>query len=72
MKHNYSLIRRFECFVKASQFVLVVHRLLLQLYTAHAHPHLTCGVTCTNLPSVIILHAIVLVVFVERSGPYPW
>lgn len=48
MKHNYSFIRRCNCFVKASQFALVVHRLLLPLYDAHAHPYLTryaiCGI----------------------------
>lgn len=70
MKHNYSFIRRFKCFVRASQFVLVVHCLLLQLYAAHAHPYLTCYVTCAILPAVVILQAIVFVVFVERSGPY--
>lgn len=71
MKHNCSFIRRFKCFVSASQFVPVVRRLLLQLYSAHAHPHLTCYVTCAILPSVIVLQAIVFVVFVE-SGPYHW
>lgn len=68
MKHNYSFIRRFKCFVRASQFVLVVHRLLLQLHTAHAHPYLTCDVTCAILPSVITLQAIVFVVSVEEVG----
>lgn len=70
MKHDYCFIRRLKCFVRASQFVLVVHRLLLQLYTAHAHPYLTCDGTCAILPAVVILQAIVFVVFVERSGPY--
>lgn len=46
MKHNYSFIRRCNCFVRASQFVLVVHRLLLPLHNAHAHPYLTCYVIC--------------------------
>lgn len=68
MKHNYSLIRRCNCFVGASQFVLVVHRLLLPLSTAHAHPYLTCCVTCAILPSLIILPAIVSVVSVDEVG----
>lgn len=50
MKHNYSFIRRCNCFVRASQFVLVVRRLLLPLYNAHAHPYLTCYVICGTLP----------------------
>lgn len=41
IKHNYGFIRRCNCFVRASQFVLVVHRLLLPLYNAHSHPYLT-------------------------------
>lgn len=48
MKHNYSFIRRSNCFVKASQFVLVVRRLLLPLYNTHAHPYLTCCVICDS------------------------
>lgn len=70
MKRNYSFIRRCNCFVRASQFVLVVHRLLLPLYNTHAHPYLTCYVICDTLPSVIILQAwrVVFIVFMERSG----
>lgn len=44
MKRNYGFIRRCNCFVSASRFVLVVRRLLLPLYNTHAHPYLTCGV----------------------------
>lgn len=57
MKHNYSFIRRCNCFVRASQFVLVVRRLLLPLYNTHAHPYLTCYVICDSpLPLLFCEH----------------
>jgi len=67
MKHNYSFIRRCNCFVRATQFVLVVRRLLLPLYNAHAHPYLTRCVICDTTPSVIIPRAwrVVFIVFME-------
>lgn len=70
MKHNYSFIRRCNCFVRASQFVLVVHRLLLPLYNAHAHPYLTCYVIC-DIPFSYYsasIESLVFIVFMERSG----
>lgn len=69
MKHNYSFIRRCNCFVRASQFVLVVGRLLLPLYTMHAHPYLTFCVML-HPPSVIVLQAwrVDVIVVLERRG----
>lgn len=64
MKHNYSFIRRCNCFVRASQFVLVVRRLLLPLYNAHAHPYLTCYVICDTPPPSVIILQVLRVVFI--------
>lgn len=73
MKHNYSFIRRCNCFVRASQFVLVVRRLLLPSYNADAHAYLTRFVICDTAPSVIIPPAlrVVFIVFMEGCGLSP-
>lgn len=70
MKHNYSFIRRCNCFVRASQCVLVVRRLILPLYNAHAHPYLTRYVICDT--PILLLFCELSLLSLWREVGFRW